>query len=174
LLSLQGEHIKLRALEPEDLELLARWENDTSNWGYSQQQVPFSRQSLKAYLANAQQDIYTAKQLRLVIENNGQAIGLIDLYDFDFNNCRAGIGILIATEENKRRGFAKEALQVLLDYAKKAFDLKQVYASIGANNSASLKLFKSVGFKEVGVRSQWFRQGANWEAEHLFQLIFKP
>jgi len=174
LLSLAGKHIKLRALEPEDLELLARWENDTSNWGYSQQQVPFSRQLLKQYLANAQQDIYEAKQLRLVIEYAGEAIGLIDLYDFDFNNRRAGIGILIGAEENKKRGFAKEALQVLLPYVENTFDLKQVYASIGANNTASLELFKSAGFKEVGVRSQWFRQGSSWEDEHLLQLIFKP
>lgn len=174
MLSLKGEHIKLRALEPEDLEVLALWENDTTNWGYSQQQVPFSRQLLKAYLANAQQDIYEAKQLRLVIEHEGEAIGLIDLYDFDFNNRRAGIGILIGSEENKKRGFAKDALNVLLAYVKSTFDLKQVYASIGANNRASLKLFKSSGFKEVGVRSQWFRQGSSWEDEHLLQLIFKP
>ena len=172
MLSLQGKHINLRALEPEDLAVLALWENDTSNWGYSQQQLPFSQHLLKAYLANAQQDIYEAKQLRLVIEHQAQAIGLIDLYDFDFNNRRAGIGILIGSEKNRKKGFAREALQILLMFAQKSFDLKQVYASIGADNTASLKLFSALGFKQCGVREQWFRQGANWEDEHLFQFIF--
>tara|TARA_R110001592_G_scaffold68626_2_gene210363 strand:- start:58138 stop:58656 length:519 start_codon:yes stop_codon:yes gene_type:complete len=172
LLRLQGKHIKLRALEPEDLDLLERWENTTENWQYSQQQVPFSRHILKAYLAQAHQDIYEAKQLRLVIERDGRAIGLVDLYDFDFNNRRAGIGILIGAVEDRRQGNAQEALQILIDYAQKAFDLKQLYASIGANNMASLKLFKATGFKEIGVRAQWFRQEKNWEDEHLLQLIF--
>ena len=172
MLRLQGKHIKLRALEPEDLDLLERWENDPENWAYSQQQMPFSKHILKAYLANAQQDIYEAKQLRLVIENQQQAIGLVDLYDFDFNNRRAGVGILIGAQENRQKGYAQETLQLLVAYARKAFDLKQLYASIGANNSASLKLFNSLGFKEVGVRAQWFREGKNWEDEHLLQLIF--
>jgi diamine N-acetyltransferase len=172
LLKLKGEHIKLRALEPEDLALLEVWENNTENWRYSQQQVPFSKHILRAYLANAQQDIYEAKQLRLVIENEVEAIGLMDLYDFDFNNRRAGIGILIAAQENRKRGYAKEALQLMLQYAQKAFDLKQLYASVGANNKASLKLFYSLGFKEAGIRAQWFREGNEWEDEHLLQLIY--
>lgn len=172
MLRLQGEHIKLRALEPEDLDRLESWENNPENWRYSQQQVPFSKHILRAYLANAQQDIYEAKQLRLVIENKKQAIGLIDLYDFDFNNRRAGIGILIGDQENRHRGYAKEALQVLVGYAQKTFDLKQLYASIGENNTASLKLFDSLGFKQIGVRAQWFREGKEWEDEHLLQLIF--
>jgi diamine N-acetyltransferase len=172
LLKLKGEHIKLRALEPEDLDLLEVWENNTENWRYSQQQVPFSKHILRAYLANAQQDIYEAKQLRLVIENEVEAIGLMDLYDFDFNNRRAGIGILIAAQENRKRGYAKEALQLMLQYAQKAFDLKQLYASVGANNKASLKLFYSLGFKEAGIRAQWFREGNEWEDEHLLQLIY--
>jgi diamine N-acetyltransferase len=172
LLKLKGEHIKLRALEPEDLDLLEVWENNTENWRYSQQQVPFSKHILRAYLANAQQDIYEAKQLRLVIENEVEAIGLMDLYDFDFNNRRAGIGILIAAQENRKRGYAKEALQLMLQYAQKAFDLKQLYASVGANNKASLKLFYSLGFKEAGIRAQWLREGNEWEDEHLLQLIY--
>ena len=172
MLRLQGEHIKLRALEPEDLYLLESWENNPENWRYSQQQVPFSKHILRAYLANAQQDIYEAKQLRLVIENQEQAIGLIDLYDFDFNNRRAGIGILIGDQENRQRGYAREALQILVGYAQKAFDLKQLYASIGESNTASLKLFDSLGFKQIGVRAQWFREGKEWEDEHLLQLIF--
>ena len=172
MLRLQGEHIKLRALEPEDLDLLESWENNPENWRYSQQQVPFSKHILRAYLANAQQDIYEAKQLRLVIENQKQAVGLIDLYDFDFNNRRAGIGILIGDQENRQRGYAREALQIVVEYAQKTFDLKQLYASIGENNTASLKLFNSLGFKEIGVRAQWFREGKEWEGEHLLQLIF--
>jgi len=93
--SLQGQHIYLRALEPEDLEFVYALENDTSVWEISQTQTPYSKFLIRHYLDNAHQDIYEAKQLRLAICKNDsfEAIGLIDLYDYDPKNQRAGIGI---------------------------------------------------------------------------------
>ena len=96
MVSLKGEHIFLRALEPEDLDFIYEIENDTSLWVLSDTQTPYSRFLIKQYLENAQQDIFEAKQLRLVICTlEGLAIGLIDVFDFDVKNKRAGIGILI-------------------------------------------------------------------------------
>jgi len=94
---LHGEKVRLRALEPEDLDFLFTTENNTAFWEVSDTQVPFSRFVLKQYLENSHQDIYEAKQLRLVVEEtkNSQAIGLIDLFDFNPQHKRAGIGILI-------------------------------------------------------------------------------
>jgi len=80
---LKGENINLRALEPSDLDVLYNWENDTSIWKVSQTIAPFSKNILAKYLENAHQDIFTAKQLRLMIEKNNTAIGTIELFDFD-------------------------------------------------------------------------------------------
>ena len=63
--TLQGKHISLRALEPEDLEFLFQIENNESFWEVSHTQTPFSKFLLKQYLENAHLDIYEAKQLRL-------------------------------------------------------------------------------------------------------------
>ena len=65
---LQGRHIALRALEPEDLQFLFQTENNVRFWEMSHTQVPFSKHILKRYLENAHQDIYESKQLRLMIE----------------------------------------------------------------------------------------------------------
>ena len=94
---LTGKTISLRALEPEDLELLYRWENDPSVWLLSGTLAPFSRYVLKQYLENAGKDIYELKQLRLIIQSNetDRALGAVDLFEFDPYHRRAGTGILI-------------------------------------------------------------------------------
>ena len=60
--------IRLRALEPEDLECLYQWENDMDLWEVSDTLTPFSLFTLKKYIETCHLDIYTTKQLRLMIE----------------------------------------------------------------------------------------------------------
>jgi len=90
MLTLKGEHIYLRALEPEDLEFIHQIENDETIWEISNTITPYSKYLIKQYLENAHKDIYEVKQLRLVICNDADtAIGMIDLFDFDIKNKRA-------------------------------------------------------------------------------------
>ena len=114
---LHGEKVRLRALEPEDLDFLYTTENDTNFWKVSNTQVPFSKFLLKQYIENSYQDIYEVKQLRLIIEEikNNKAIGTIDLFDFNPQHKRAGIGVLIH-ERYQKFGFANEALALLIPY----------------------------------------------------------
>ena len=106
--------IKLRALEPEDLELLYEWENNDSNWVISNTISPFSKYILKQYLENSHKNIYETGQLRLMIDHipDKNTIGTIDIFDFDPFHMRAGIGILIANEADRRKGYASMALDV--------------------------------------------------------------
>src|SRR4051812_36581404 len=136
-----GELIQLRALEPSDLEDLYSWENDTSVWSISGTLAPFSKFILEEYLKNYHQDIYTTKQLRLMIvltvtdddgeiDSEHRSIGCIDLFDFDPRNKKAGVGILIANSVDRGKGYAREALQLLIDYAFGVLDLHQLYANV--------------------------------------------
>ena len=81
MITLKGNSIYLRALEPEDLAFVYRIENDETIWEVSNTQSPYSRFLIRQYLENAHQDIYEAKQLRLAICLNDtlEAVGLIDL-----------------------------------------------------------------------------------------------
>lgn len=173
--TLQGQHVYLRALEPEDLEFVYQLENDESVWEISQTQTPYSRFLIRQYLDNAQQTIYEAKQLRLAICKNDsfQAIGLIDLFDYDPKNKRAGVGILIQHPENRQNGFGRQALQLLIQYAFEHLELHQLYANISTTNEASIALFTTFGFDCVGIKRDWnFNQG-NYSDEALYQLIIK-
>jgi len=172
MVSLKGKYINLRALEPEDLDFVYEIENDTSLWALSDTQTPYSRFLIKQYLENAQQDIFEAKQLRLAICTlEGIAIGLIDVFDFDIKNKRAGIGILIKDEVNRYKGFGKEALDLLVTYCFKTLHLHQVYANISETNSASLNLFENNGFKKIGLKRDWSFDGQQFSNEYMLQRI---
>ncbi|WP_299103132.1 GNAT family N-acetyltransferase [uncultured Winogradskyella sp.] len=172
MVSLTGNQIYLRALEPEDLEFVYEIENDTNLWYLSDTQTPYSRFLIKQYLENAQQDIFEAKQLRLAICNvQKETIGLIDVFDFDIKNKRAGIGILIQDKENRNLGYGKEALNLLVNYCFSTLHLHQVYANISENNLASLKLFETNGFKKIGLKKDWSFDGKTYSNEYVLQRI---
>lgn len=170
---LDSTQIRLRALEPEDLELLYLWENDTEVWEVSHTQTPFSRFVLKMYIESAHQDIYTNKQLRLIIErkSDGLALGCIDLFDFDPNHKRAGIGILIAFKEYRGKGYASEALQLIKAYTFHRLGLHQLYCNILKENTQSLHLFEKHGFQVCGTKKDWVRYGNQWKDELTLQCI---
>lgn len=176
MITLKGENIYLRALEPEDLEFVYGIENDEAIWEISNTQTPYSRFLIRQYLENAHQDIYEVKQLRLVIclNNSDNAVGLIDLFDFDPKNNRAGIGILIQNLENRSKGIGKEALGLLISYAFQQLQLHQLYANIDSDNKLSLQLFSKFGFQEIGLKKQWNRINNVYKDEYMFQLINNP
>jgi diamine N-acetyltransferase len=169
---MKGKNLSLRAPEPADIDLLYLWENDTSIWHLSNTVNPFSRHILEEYILNAQQDIYTAKQLRLMISliKTGETIGCIDLFDFDPINMRAGIGILI-TEKYRNKGYATEALSILIKYAFLTLNLHQLYCNITADNKESMKLFEKHNFKIIGLKKEWIHFNSNWIDEHMLQLL---
>lgn len=170
---LENENINLRALEPEDLDILYRWENDTSVWQLGNTLAPFSRFVLKQYLENAHRDIYDLRQLRMLIQLklNQRPIGAIDLFEFDPAHHRAGIGILIADPGDRGKGYAREALTTMKEYAFGVLMLHQLWCNVGAGNHDSLKLFQASGFVPVGEKKDWHFTGQSYENEILLQLI---
>ena len=97
-------------------------------------------------------------------------IGTIDLFDFDPVNKRAGIGIMII-KQDQRKGYATEALQMLINYCFNTLKLHQVYCNIIADNLASMNLFKKAGFTVAGIKKEWILAGNLWKDEYTLQLI---
>jgi diamine N-acetyltransferase len=149
MLTLKGDRINLRALEPEDLDLIYAIENDESVWEVSQTQTPYSRFLIKQYLENCHKDIYEVKQLRLVIvAKNGTAVGFVDLFDFDPKNDKVGLGVLLL-EHARGKKYGREALELLINYVFKNLYVHQIYANVLEDNHVSIKLFESLGFFKV-------------------------
>ena len=162
--------ISLRSLEPEDIELLYKWENNLEIWEVSNTKTPFSKHILAQYIIESAKDIYETKQLRLIIQNEKlEPIGAVDLFDFEPYHLRAGVGVLIHNNTDKNRGYATDALQALSTYTFEILGLKQLYANITADNTNSIHLFKKSGFVQVGIKKDWIKTVTGWKDEILFQ-----
>lgn len=170
-----GKNVALRALEPSDVEILYKWENDMSIWHLSNTIMPLSRFTLEQYVLGANHDIYSSKQLRMMIDlvspdDETSTIGSIDLFDFEPTHRRAGVGILIL-KEFRGKGYASEALDLLTDYAFNTLQLHQLFCNISPANTESIKLFTSKDFMLVGTKKDWNRVKNSWFDESLFQLL---
>ncbi len=169
---LENNTILLRAPEPEDLDALYMWENDTDLWVLGASITPFSRYTLRQYLTDSTQDIYTDKQLRLMVElkQSTEPIGTVDLYDFDPFHRRAGVGILIDSKFQKQ-GLGLQALELLEAYAFDFLNLHQLYALVPEKNTASIRLFSKAKYVPAGKLNDWLSSTESFENVQLLQKI---
>ena len=168
----QLPNIQLRAMEPEDLELLYEVENDRSLWHVGVTNVPYSRYVLHDYIAKSVGDIYTDHQVRLIIEDlQYQTVGIIDLINFDAAHRRAEVGIIVR-QEFRQKGYASAALQEASEYARRILHLHQLYALVATDNKPCLKLFKKMGFQSTATLKEWLYDGEKYYDVDVFQLFF--
>ncbi len=170
---LEGDKVKLRAVEPHDIDLLMAWENDTPNWKISGTLAPFSRALLLEYIRQAHLDIYQTRQLRFMIDTtaDNNTIGTIDLFEFDPFHQRVGLGILIGDPAKRNNGYASQSVELVKDYCYKHLGVQQIFCNILADNEASLHLFKRAGFKINGQKKSWIRVGDSFKDLYFLQLL---
>lgn len=166
------KQIRLRAIEPEDLDLLYRIENDVELWNVGTSNVPYSRYLLHEYVANAKNDIYTDRQVRMMIENKeGKVVGIVDLVNFDPSNHRAEVGLIILNEY-RNQGYGTTVLYKIADYALRILHLHQLYAYVDIENKISMKVFKKGGFNVSSEIKDWLFDGQKYRDSVLLQRLF--
>lgn len=164
---------RLRAMEREDVELLYMWENDPQVWRVSGAVAPVSRERLLNFIEEQTYDLYATRQMRLVVEVNGVAVGSVDIFDFDPQHLRFGIGVLIYAPEDRRRGYAREAIDQLKEYALGTLNLKQIWATVAEDNVASRALFEACGFELCGQRRAWLNRSGEFVDELEYQCLLR-
>lgn len=275
-MAIEGKIIRLRAVEPEDIDRMYRWENDSAVWPVSGTTEPFSREQMARFVERqlGGGDLLHTGQLRLIIEtrpagcdvnvpkqaaagggsagfvNNSEgpddgaarcgstdmavsedgaaknggraeecrasaakgvfaggvtggnsdadgdaktpqtpeapegctakgsvdaprAVGAVDLFEYDPINRRAGIGILIYANDDRGRGYASDTLATLCRYLRDTLGLHQLWCNIGADNRASLQLFLSAGFTQIGIKRQWQWRPDGYHDEVMMQKILE-
>src|SRR5690554_6397097 len=172
-IKLESDLIKLRPLEPTDLNFLRQVENNPEFWTISQTVQPFSDYTLSQYIEQAHQDIYEARQQRWVICDavEGRSVGFIDLFDFDARNSRVGLGIAIALQEDRGKHYGNDALKLMIHYVFHHLALRQIFVNILTENTPSIRLFSKFGFELVGVKKAWIKEGNQFKEEAMYQLI---
>jgi len=167
---LENENLFLRALEPEDLDILYEWENKPELWQYGSTLMPYSKFALRDYLTDSLQGILYSRQLRLMaIEKKSMAVvGTVDLFDYDPIHQRAGIGILVDSSY-RHKGFGTEILNLTADYAFDILHLNQLYAYIPVSNINSFNLLSKCGYEQSGLLKDWLRTKNGFEDVRLMQ-----
>ena len=172
-MNIEGRICRLRALEPADLDAMYGWENDITVWRVSGTSAPFSRHMLSRLIEEQQFDIYATRQLRLVVEScSGEVVGAVDLFEFDPQNLRAGVGIVIDAK-HRRKGYALDALSTVEWYAREVLHLRQLWCSVTEDNTASQQLFLRAGYTECGRRKSWIITPDGALDELLYQRVFE-
>ncbi|KGI59517.1 GNAT family N-acetyltransferase [Prevotella sp. S7 MS 2] len=163
--------VTLRALEPEDLDILYKIENDKSVWNVGATSVPYSKYLLHDYIANSTCDIYTDKQVRLMILNeDGYGVGVVDVVDFSPRHLRAEIGFVIMSQY-RRKGYAGAAIKQVMDYCKKTLNMHQLYAIVDKRNTVSIKLLEKCGFHASSELKDWLLEDGCAHSALLLQTF---
>lgn len=163
--------VKLRAMEPEDLDLLYKIENDINLWGVGITNVPYSRYTLHNYIADAAGDIYIDRQVRMMVDNEeNETVGIVDIQNFDPRHQRAELGIVIKSKF-RHKGYASSSVKLAIRYAHEVLHLHQLYVIIAKNNVVSLKFFNFFGFEESQTLKHWLYDGKEYQ-DAVFMQYF--
>ena len=170
---LKTNKIYLRALEPEDLEFLFKWENSIDIWQESNTLAPFSRFAIKEFIERSlSENVFEVGQIRLMIcsTQDNSVIGTADIYDIDSINSRAAVGLLI-DNSHRGKGYAKDALDLLCSYASNTLLLNQLYVHIATDNSSCLSLFDKSDFEKCGTLKSWIKTKNGYKDVFVYQKI---
>ena len=170
---LKTDKIYLRALEPEDLEFLFKWENSIDIWQESNTLAPFSRFVIKEFIERSlSENVFEVGQVRLMIcsTQDNSVVGTADIFDIDPINSRAAVGLLI-DNSHRGKGYAKDALDLLCDYTSNTLLLNQLYVHIATDNSSCLNLFDRSDFEKCGTLKSWIRTKNGYKDVFVYQKI---
>ena len=141
-----GKNIILKLIEKEDLPLLVEWKNSDYAEFY---EYP---------LSDLKQEIWFEKytyrgEFLFTINTPHHKIGMIGLSNIDYRNSHAEFGRLTIEKQYRDKGYGKEALKLLLEYAFKHLNLHSVYLDTFQVMKV-LSLYEAVGFKREGLKRE--------------------
>jgi len=144
--ALQGESVTLRPPREADVEVVYSWDRDPELAAWN------GRSPISISLSAARRD-YLARWedpsvKTFIIEARGEPIGMATLYDFRRDGCE--LGIKIGPGNLRGRGYATEAVTLLLDYVFDTLGLGAVRGSTLAHNDRMQRVFEKNGFVQVG------------------------
>jgi RimJ/RimL family protein N-acetyltransferase len=145
---LHGDLVTLRPVTPADLPLLYEWRSDADTWvlGNDDPLVPTTFGAFEAGYARLGDDAVNAE---FAIEGNGELVGRCGMFAFDHLARHASIGITIGLP-HRGRGYGRDAVRVLVDYAFRIRNLHRVHLDTVSTNVAGQRAYLAAGFVEEG------------------------
>jgi RimJ/RimL family protein N-acetyltransferase len=160
----RGQRVNLRAVKRSDISLFLRWFNDPEVLKWVSFHLPMTEMAEEKWIEN----LATTRDAPFVIEAvDGLAmtpIGNCGLHGIDPKNHSADFGIAIGEKDHWSKGYGTEATRLLIDYGFKELNLHRISSSVFEFNERSLRLHKTMGFKQEGQRRKSiFKNGQYWD-----------
>lgn len=149
---LRGEKVSLRAIEREDLKQLHALERnlDLVMFGDGEWQP----RPLESFEKRFEKDLEADEKVWFVIEADGQVIGSIGLHHTNRFTGVTSFGIGINHPDYVGRGYGREAIALLLDWAFRIQNWRRVWLDTTANNERAIRAYRGLGFVEEGRQRQ--------------------
>ena len=164
---LTGDLVTLKTVEAEDLEFLRDGVNHPAVRRPVGQSLPTNGARERRYFDEMSE---SDELVQLLITSGDERVGVIELDAIDYENGTAEVAYWIDPEQ-RRQGYARDAVLTTVGYAFDELRLHKVTASVYEFNVASLELLKDVGFTEEGVhRDDAFVEG-RYVDTHWFGVL---
>lgn len=162
--------LKLRAVEPEDADMMYEAESDEAAWAYSDYLAPLSRELLRQYALTYDADPLRSGQLRLIIENENTPVGILDIFDISSRHLRADTGIYLLPDY-RRKGLGVRSLELAKEYCRKRLGLHQLSATIAQSNATAKHCYEKAGFRPTGIRPDWLRTSDGYQSATILSSL---
>lgn len=167
---LKGKNIILRPLRFGDDALFFKWRNELDYIGLTKSfRFPKHQGLEKDWLENAMKD-KSNKSVIFIIENvkDNVSVGFVQLNQIDWISRNCSFGIAVPEKIEQGRGFGKEAMRLIFDYAFNCLNLEKISLEVTGFNANSIHLYEKFGFEKEGVlKKQYF-----WKGEYHDVLIY--
>jgi diamine N-acetyltransferase len=155
-LTLHGEFVDLRPLQPEDAALTLAWRQSTRAVNLNRGAQTVAQQAV--WIASRPAGEYNF----VITLKNGLPVGTLSLVDVDTEHQRAEPGRFLIGDEAAVRGIpaAAEAMKLLYGLAFDQLGLQRVHGCVASDNTLMLKWQKFLGMREEGrLRQHLFING---------------
>lgn len=169
---LVGRLVNLRAVEPSDYPVLARWYNDPGvmkYWGHPGQTL-----SLRQVSEREEQEARRGTSRKYIIElKDARAIGQIDYYELDWRVRSCSVSIMIADPDYWGGGYGTDAMRTLLEYLFAEMGLHRISLNVHATNARAKRSYEKNGFQEEGVMRDWAFFEGRW-VDGILMAVLAP
>jgi len=156
---IQGEKVRLRALQEEDTEDCWRWFNNWEMVRNLESRYPLSRLAEREIIASmmkpqANDKVFAVETL------DGLYIGNVGLHRISWEDRRATFGIFIGEKAYWGKGYGTDATRAIVRFAFDEMNLNRVELQVLDDNERGIRCYEKVGFVREGVQRQYrYREG---------------
>lgn len=167
---LNNKKIKLRYFEPEDIELIMRIRSDSSTYDFFYEYEPLNKEQQLSWW---QQSFLKKDEKNFIIalSNNNEAIGTISLTNIDNRNRKAEFGRFFIYKDFLGKGYGKDSLNLIIEYAFNHMNLKKLYLEVFSENKVAIEVYKKNGFIEEGCLKSHIYKSGNYLDVLIMALI---